>query len=269
MTLEKESPPLMPAAGSGRIRAHVQLPESEPEPPPKDTQDAVQSTALRLRPGTVYGLFIRLGQCMHMALSCAIGMLMMMHMWLADWLAVCFCMCPSLFSLYMLPCLPWVFVSLFGCLNTAGMPHIEQADAACPWCASKLGNIALRSAGPAHQHPFAIDDPIQLPQSPSGFDPGDRFNVHKIRLAPLQTKLMPTGGQLPVGIASLPGSLVPLGEGRSAPGPVAEGLEVDASAASAVSAVSEAGMSEAGSSHAGDESQGGKWGMFKGGFWKR
>ena len=89
MTLEKESSPLMPAAGSGRIRAHVQLPESEPESPPKDTQDAVQSTALRLRPGTVYGLFNRLGQCMHTAVSCAIGKLMMMHMWLADWLAGC------------------------------------------------------------------------------------------------------------------------------------------------------------------------------------
>lgn len=89
MTLEKESPPLMPAAGSGRIRAHVQLPESEPEPPPKDMQDAVQSTALRLRPGTVNGLFNRLGHCMHTALSCAIGMLMMMmHVWLTGWLFV-------------------------------------------------------------------------------------------------------------------------------------------------------------------------------------
>ena len=129
--------------------------------------------------------------------------------------------------------------------------------------------MALCFAGPAHQHPFGIEARIPLPQSPSGFDPSDRFNTHKIRLAPLQTKLRPMGGQLPVGMAPLAGSLVPIGEGRSAPGPVAEGLEVDASAASAISAVSEAGMSEAGSSHAGDESQGAKWGMFKGAFWKR
>ncbi len=116
----------------------------------------------------------------------------------------------------------------------------------------------VRCAEAARQHPFAIEDPIQLPHSPSGFDPGDRFNIHKIRLAPLQTR------QAPVGIAALQGRPVP--GLRSAPGPVAEGLEVDASAASAAS---EAGMSDAGSSAAGDNPQGSAWGAFKGAFWKR
>ncbi|KAL0052814.1 hypothetical protein WJX82_008196 [Trebouxia sp. C0006] len=120
---------------------------------------------------------------------------------------------------------------------------------------------------PARQHPFAIEDPIQLPHSPSGFDPGDRFNLHKIRLAPLQTRLDAPHRQSPMGIAALQGRPVPFSEGlRSAPGPVAEGLEVDASAASAVS---EAGMSDAGSSVAGDNPQGSAWGAFKGAFWKR
>ena len=119
----------------------------------------------------------------------------------------------------------------------------------------------VRFAEAARQHPFAIEDPIQLPHSPSGFDPGDRFNIHKIRLAPLQTR------QAPVGIAALQGRPVLFSEGlRSAPGPVAEGLEVDASAASAVS---EACMSDAGSSVAGDNPQGSAWGAFKGAFWKR
>ncbi len=125
----------------------------------------------------------------------------------------------------------------------------------------------LRFAEPARQHPFAIEDPIQLPHSPSGFDPGDRFNLHKIRLAPLQTRLDAPHRQSPVGIAALQRRPVPFSEGlRSAPGPVAEGLEVDASAASAVS---EAGISDAGSSIAGDTFQGTTWGVFKGAFWKR
>ena len=125
----------------------------------------------------------------------------------------------------------------------------------------------VRFAEPARQHPFAIEDLIQLPHSPSGFDPGDRFNIHKIRLAPLQTRLNAPHRQSPVGIAALQVRPVPFSEGlRSAPGPVAEGLEVDASAASAVS---EAGISDAGSSIAGDNPQGTSWGVFKGAFWKR
>ena len=110
---------------------------------------------------------------------------------------------------------------------------------------------------------LALDDRIQLPHSPSGFDPGDRFNLHKIRLAPLQTHHGPNSGHIPVGIASLPHRQLPTAEGRSAPGPVAEGLEVEPSV------TSEAGMSEAGSSRIGDDSQGAKWGVFKGTFWKR
>ena len=61
----------------------------------------------------------------------------------------------------------------------------------------------------------------------------------------------------------LRGRQLPVGEGRSGPGPVAEGLEVDASA------MSEAGMSEAGSSRAGDEPQTAKWGGVLNNFWKR
>lgn len=142
---------------------------------------------------------------------------------------------------------------------------------ACASCFSDsqlhMHEYTERFAEPARQHPFAIEDPIQLPHSPSGFDPGDRFNLHKIRLAPLQTRLDAPHRQSPMGIAALQGRPVPFSEGlRSAPGPVAEGLEVDASAASAVS---EAGMSDAGSSVAGDNPQGSAWGAFKGAFWKR
>jgi len=47
----------------------------------------------------------------------------------------------------------------------------------------------LRFAEPARQHPFAIEDPIQLPHSPSGFDPGDRFNLHKSGWLPFRQGL--------------------------------------------------------------------------------
>ena len=121
------------------------------------------------------------------------------------------------------------------------------------------------------QHRHSLDNPISLPFTPSGpasFEPSDTFNVHKIRLAPIQTRRLPTtSGQLPVGPSGLEGRPVPIGQGRTDPGPVAEGHEE-----AEMSAASDAGMSDAGSSRAGDDFQGGKWGVLqaaKNAFFKR
>ena len=120
------------------------------------------------------------------------------------------------------------------------------------------------------QHRHSLDNPIPLPFTPSGpaaFEPSDTFNVHKIRLAPIQTRRRPTSGQLPFGPSGLEGRPVPIGQGRTDPGPVAEGHEE-----AEMSAASDAAMSDAGSSRAGDDFQGGKWGVLqaaKNAFFKR
>ena len=121
-------------------------------------------------------------------------------------------------------------------------------------------------AGATFQLSPAAEGPIQLPHSPSGFDPGDRFNLHKIRLAPIATQHTPKGPALPINLpinGQAERQQLPISEGWTGPGPVAEGLEVEMTAAS------DPGMSDAGSSRAGDDPPGAKWGVFKGNFWKR
>ena len=131
------------------------------------------------------------------------------------------------------------------------------------------------AAPAAQQQSPSLDDPIHLPFTPSGPtspDSTDVFNVHKIRLAPLQTWRRPHTGQPSPGLAGgpagvgLPGKAFPSDQRWTDSGPVAEGLEVEASAAS------DAGMSEAGSSRSGDDPQERHWGVLqaaKNAFWKR
>ena len=128
----------------------------------------------------------------------------------------------------------------------------------------------MAAAPDMHQQP-TLDAPISLPFTPSGPtlpESTDTFNVHKIRLAPIQTRRMPLPGKFPVGGPAgdgLEGKAGPIGL-RSDPGPVAEGLEVEASAAS------DAGTSDAGSSRAGDEPQERHWGVLqaaKNALWRR
>ena len=122
------------------------------------------------------------------------------------------------------------------------------------------------AAGPANQQRHSLDNPVSLPFTPSGptsHDNSDIFNVHKIRLAPLQTRRLPQSGQLP---PTLAGGQAGVPAGVGLPGPVAEGLEVEASA------FSDTGMSDAGSSRAGDDPQERHWGVLqaaKNAFFKR
>ena len=128
--------------------------------------------------------------------------------------------------------------------------------------------IAAADAALPHRH--SLDNSISLPFTPSGpvtLEPSDIFNVHKIRLAPIQTRRLPIGGQLPIGASNIDGKVALSGQGRTDPGPVAEGqLEAE------ISAASEACISDVGSWRAGDDPQSAKWGVLqaaKNAFWKR
>ena len=100
------------------------------------------------------------------------------------------------------------------------------------------------------QRPSALNDPVQLPATPSGHQPSEPFQSHRTRLEPIKTRLAPLA-HAPV--SNWPLGLTPESQGWTitAPGPVTEGAEalVD-------------GVSDAGSSEAEPSEQPSKWGMF-------
>ncbi|KAL3159729.1 hypothetical protein ABBQ38_010135 [Trebouxia sp. C0009 RCD-2024] len=141
--------------------------------------------------------------------------------------------------------------------------HLHSSEPSNHSGPRRSADFALSRQAPGmHQKP-TLDAPISLPFTPSGPTPHDStdiFNVHKIRLAPIQTRHLPLPGQLPVGGTAgsgLEGKAGPMGPLRTAPGPVAEGLEVEASVAS------DAGTSDAGSSRVGDEPLERHWGVLQ------
>lgn len=94
----------------------------------------------------------------------------------------------------------------------------------------------------SYQRPSALNDPIELPATPSGHHPGDNLHLHRTRLQPIKTRLAPLTHPDPPTQWSQGLTHESQGWALAAPGPVTEGAEA------LVDAVSDAGSSEAESS---------------------
>lgn len=106
----------------------------------------------------------------------------------------------------------------------------------------------------------SLNDPIQLPSTPSGFPLVDNFTLHKTRLEPIRARLAPIAHApapvWPLGLSSETRGWDEVGPGRhwseTSAGPVTEGAEA------LVDAVSDVGSSDA---EASDQSH--RWGMLQ------